>query len=135
MVDDDTRLASGRRRLKDDFNPGGRPKGSKNRKTMMREIAFTPLRKQEGDRNVTLSVLEAVLFQLRKAALEGTSPRAMKKFRRLMEKCQPDVINENAGYIIAPAEMTPEEWEAEQIEKNKTRKPPPGVDDIDDEDD
>lgn len=134
MTIDETRLASGRRRLKDDFNPGGRPKGSKNRKTMMREIALTPLRMQEEGRNITLSVMEAALLQLRKAALEGASPRAIKKYRLLMEKYQPDVINENAGVIVAPAPMTPEEWMAEQLEANKTRKPPPGVYDEEEED-
>lgn len=133
MADDDTRLASGRRRLKDDFNPGGRPKGSKNRKTMTCGIAFTLLRMQDGDRYITLSVIEAVLIQLRKAALEGTSPRAMKKFRQLMEKCQPDVINEYASYMVAPAEISAEEWIKRELEENKTRKPPPGAFD-DDED-
>lgn len=129
MSNNDTKLASGTMPPKNGLNPGGRPKGSKNLKTMMWGIALTPLTMPVGGKKTTLSLMDAILLQLRKAAVIDTSPRAVKLFRRLQEKNQPEITNEHTGLLIAPARMTPEEWIKNQEEKNKTRKPPPGVED------
>lgn len=133
MSDKDTVQAPGRKALKDGVNPGGRPKGSKNLKTMLQDIMLQEYVVMEDGKKKQRTLLHITLLNLRKAALDDARPRAMKKFGQVLERYRPGVINEAARVIVAPAEMTPEEWEADQIEKNKTRKPPPGAFD-DDED-
>ena len=133
MPNKDTKPASERRRQKNTANRGGRPMGTKNLKTMLRDIMLQEYVVMEDGRKKRRTLLHITLLNLRKAAVEDSSPRAMKKFGQVMERYRPGIINEGAGVLLAPAEMTPEEWAADQIEKNKTRKPPPGAFD-DDED-
>ncbi|MDF2367764.1 DUF5681 domain-containing protein [Sneathiella sp.] len=135
MSSNDTKLTSGTMPPKDGFNPGGRPKGSKNLKTMLRDIMLQEYVVTEDGKKKRLTLLQITLLNLRKAALEDASPRAMKKFLQMQENYRPDGIDENGAILLAPAEMTPEEWAAEQLEKNKTRKPPPGVYDDEEDDD
>ncbi|MDF2366024.1 hypothetical protein [Sneathiella sp.] len=124
---------TGGRTQKDGVNPGGRPMGSKNLKTMLRDIMLQEYVVMEDGRKKRRTLLDITLLNLRKAALDDARPRAMKKFGQILERYRPGIINEGSGVLLAPAEMTPEEWMADQIEKNKTRKPPPGAFD-DDED-
>ena len=133
MSDKNTILASGRTQ-KDGVNPGGRPMGSKNLKTMLRDIMLQEYVVMEDGRKKRRTLLDITLLNLRKAALDDARPRAMKKFGQVMERYRPGVINEDVGVLLAPADMTPEEWAADQIGKNKTRKPPPGVYDDDERD-
>ena len=53
--------------------------------------------------------------------LEDKSVRPFEEFHRLSKAYQPQATNDNVGYLIVPAEMTPEEWMAKQTEKNKHR--------------
>ncbi|WP_339716867.1 hypothetical protein [uncultured Sneathiella sp.] len=124
---------TGGRPQKDCVNPGGRPMGSKNLKTMLQDIMLQEYVVMEDGRKKRRTLLDITLLNLRKAALDDARPRAMKKFGQVLERYRPGIINEGSGVLLAPAEMTPEEWMADQIEKNKTRKPPPGAFD-DDED-
>ncbi|WP_340151987.1 hypothetical protein [uncultured Sneathiella sp.] len=133
MSDKNTILASGRTQ-KDGVNPGGRPMGSKNLKTMLRDIMLQEYVVMEDGRKKRRTLLDITLLNLRKAALDDARPRAMKKFGQVMERYRPGAIDEDVGVLLAPADMTPEEWAADQIEKNKTRKPPPGVYDDDERD-
>ena len=133
MSDKDTAQTPGRKTLKDGVNPGGRPKGSKNLKTMLQDIMLQEYVVMEDGKKKQRTLLHITLLNLRKAALDDARPRAMKKFGQVLERYRPGIINEGSGVLLAPAEMTPEEWAADQIEKNKTRKPPPGAFD-DDED-
>ncbi|NKB59538.1 MAG: hypothetical protein GKS00_24725 [Alphaproteobacteria bacterium] len=61
--------------------------------------------------------------------MEGKNVRAIEELHRLLKIYQPEIDLENVGYLVAPAEMTPEEWAEEQERKNLTRKPPPGIED------
>ncbi|WP_340151742.1 hypothetical protein [uncultured Sneathiella sp.] len=134
MSDKDTKPASKRRRQKNTANRDGRPMGSKNLKTMLRDIMLQEYIVMEDGRKKRRTLLDITLLNLRKAALDDARPRAMKKFGQVMERYRPGVINEGAGVIVAPADISPEDWIKRELEENKTLKPPPGVYD-DDEDD
>ena len=133
MTEQDEKPVQMRRVFRESFNPDGRPTGSKNRRTILREIASQQYPVMQDGKKRQMLLLHIVVMNLCQMALEGTSSLAIREYERILEKYDPEAIHENAGYIVAPAEMTPEEWMAEQIEKNKTRKPPPGAFD-DDED-
>ena len=58
--------------------------------------------------------------------LEDKNDRAFEELHRLIKAYQPQATNDDAGCLVVPAEMTQEEWVAEQMEKNKHRKRPSG---------
>ncbi|NQV43938.1 MAG: hypothetical protein HQ501_03475 [Rhodospirillales bacterium] len=106
-----------RRRFKKSGNPNGRPKGSKNRKMIIKEIANEMHNVgQDGQRQ---SILNLVLRQLRNMALGGKNDRAFAEYHRLLQAYQPEVVGGDAGCLVAPAELTPEEWIMEQTIRNK----------------
>lgn len=107
-------------------NPRGRPKGSKNRKTVLRNIMYETLVVTENGKRRRRTTLELLLVTLRNLSLKG-NVRATRVFWKYLEKYAPQESHSGAGYIVVPAEMSPEEWTADQMEKNKTRKPPPGA--------
>ncbi len=114
-----------RRRFKKSGNSKGRPKGSKNRKTIVKEIANEKHSVTENGKRRKLSTLELVLFSLRNMALGDKNVRAFEEFHRLTKAHQPQATTD-VGYLVVPAEMTQEEWMADQTEKNKHRKRPSG---------
>jgi hypothetical protein len=113
------------RRFKKSGKPSGRPKGSKNRKTIVKEVAKEMHVVRENGKRRKLSTLKLVLFSLRNMALEGKNVRAFDEFHRLIKAYQPQATTD-LGYLVVPAAMTPEEWMAEQREQNKHRKRPSG---------
>ncbi len=115
-----------RRRFKKSGNSKGRPKGSKNRKTIVKAVANEMHSVLENGKRRRLSTLDLVLLRLRNMALEEGNDRAFEELHRLIKAYQPQETNDDVGYLVVPAEMTQEEWVAEQREKNKHRKPPPG---------
>ncbi len=113
------------RRFKKSGSSRGRPKGSKNRKTIVKEVAKEMHVVRENGKRRSLSTLKLVLFSLRNMVLEGKNVRAFDEFHRLIKAYQPQATTD-LGYLVVPAAMTPEEWMAEQTEKNKHRKRPSG---------
>ena len=65
-----------------------------------------------------------MLLALRNKALEGKNSRAIDEFHRVLKAYEPQASNDNAAVLVAPADMTPEEWIADQEKKNKHRKRP-----------
>jgi hypothetical protein len=114
------------RRFKVSGNPLGRPKGAKNRKTIVKDVATQMHSVSENGKRRQRSTLQLVLLRLRNLALEGKNTRAFEEMHRLMKAHQPQETNEELGYIVVPAPMSPEDWIKEQEELNKTRMPPPG---------
>ena len=115
-----------RRRFKKSGNSKGRPKGAKNRKTIVKAVANEMHTVAANGKHRRRSTLDLVLLSLRNLALEGKNVRAFEEFHRLAKAYQTQETNDRVGYLVVPAEMTQEEWVARQEELNKHRKPPPG---------
>ncbi len=115
-----------RRRFKKSGNLKGRPKGSKNRKTIVKAVANETHTVLENGKRRRRSTLDLVLLRLRNLALEEGNGRAFEELHRLIKAYQPQATNDRVGYLVVPAEMMQEEWVAEQMEKNKHRKRPSG---------
>ncbi len=115
-----------KRRFKKSGNSKGRPTGSKNRKTIVKAVANEMHSVLENGKHRRLSTLDLVLLRLRNMALEDKNVRAFEELHRLIKAYQPQETNDRVGYLVVSAEMTQEEWVADQMEKNKHRKPPPG---------
>ena len=114
------------RRFKKSGNLKGRPKGSKNCKTIVKAVANETYTVLENGKRRRRSTLDLVLLRLRNMALEEGNDRAFEELHRLIKAYQPQATNDDAGCLVVPAEMTQEEWVAEQMEKNKHRKRPSG---------
>ncbi len=104
----------------------GRPKGSRNRKTIVKAVANEMHTVLENGKRRRLSTIGFVLLSLRNMALEDKNIRAFEEFHRLIKAYQPQEAGDGLGCLVVPAEMSQEEWVARQEELNKHRKPPPG---------
>ena len=56
-------------------NPKGRPKGKKNRHTIIDDVLFEPIRIQQNGKAKTVPALEAIVLKLRNDALGGNRPQ------------------------------------------------------------
>lgn len=119
-----------KRRFKESFDPtgrdGGRPKGSRNRKTILREIAHEMHSVVEDGKPKRYSTLALVALKLRNTALVAKNTRAVTEFQRFVETYLPEARDSNVGYLVVPTPLSAEDWIAREEELNKTRKPPPG---------
>ncbi len=105
---------------------GGRPKGAKNRKTIIRQIAGHLHTVDLIGKKPRQSTLTLVLQRLRQMALSGGSQGAFDEFYRLITKYRRQDGTRKVGVLVAPAEISPEEWIKREQELNKHRKPPAG---------
>jgi hypothetical protein len=105
----------------DSGNRRGRLRGSKNRKTIVREIANEMHTLTEDGGRRRRSTLELMLLALRNRAAEGNA-RAFREYQKYLAKFEPQETHSNVGVLVAPAGMTPEEAIAEGEKANeKTR--------------
>ena len=98
-----TRFKSGR-----SGNPKGRSKESNNRKTIVKAIMYETHTVTEDGRRRRRSTIELMLIALRNLMAEG-NPRAFRECQRLLEKYEPQKLNSELGYMVAPAPITEEE--------------------------
>lgn len=97
------------RRFKDESgNLKGRPPGSKNHKTIMREIAKEMHTVVEDGKQRSRSTLELMLLALRNRAVQG-DVRAIDEIQKYMAKYGQQTNRTQGGYLVAPAPMTQEE--------------------------
>ncbi len=89
-------------------NPNGRPKGSKNCKTIVRTIMNEMHTVTEDGRRRRRSTIELMLIAFRNRAGEGNVQafRALKKF---LTKYEPQESNSRLGCLVVPAPITVEE--------------------------
>ena len=99
-------------------NRRGRPRGSKNCKTIVREIANEMHTVTEDGRLRRRSILEFMLLALRNRAAEG-DVRAFRAFRKYLAKYDPRETDSKLGYIVLSADVTPEEAIAEGEKANE----------------
>jgi len=117
------------RRFKKSGNSKGRPRGSKNRKTIVKTIANEMHNVTESGKRRRLSTFELVLLRLRNLALGTNDSRASKEFHRLIKLYEPQTVNDKTGNIVVPADMSSEEWIAREQDKNRFRISPMEKDD------
>ncbi len=90
-------------------NRRGRPRGSKNRKTIVREIAHEMHAVTEDGQRRRRSTLALMLLALRNRVAEG-NVRAFRAYKKYLAKYEPQETHSNAGFLVAPAELTLEEY-------------------------
>ena len=90
-------------------NRRGRPRGSKNRKTIMREIAPEMHAVTEDGQRRRRSTLALMLLALRNRAADG-NVRALRAYTKYLAKYEPQEADPNVGVLVAPAELTFEEY-------------------------
>ena len=111
------------------FKPGqsgnkrGRPRGSKNRKTILMQIANETHRVIEDGRPRDRTTLELMLLTLRNLAAEG-NVRAFRIYESLLTKYTPQEIGSDAAVLLVPAPLTPMEF-IEKINKANAEKKDP----------
>lgn len=102
--------ASGKIKPGETRNGKGRPKGAKNRKTIVRDIASKRHTVTINGKQQKLTVLEALILKLQYTAIKRGG-QAQREHQRLLKKY--DVQQEETrkyGVLVAPPEMTPEEF-------------------------
>lgn len=104
-------------------NSRGRPPGSKNRKTMVTEVALEVHKVREQGRSRNRTTLDLVVRTVCNLALEG-KPGAFPYFKDLDAKYSGDRSVSSGGLLVAPAEMSQEDWVKAMEEANKTKSRP-----------
>ena len=98
-------------------NRRGRPRGSKNRKTIVRKIMNETHAVTEDGQRRRRSTIELVLLALRNRAVEG-NVRAFRAYKKYLEKYEPQDTHPNVGYLVVSATVTTEEFIREAEEKS-----------------
>jgi hypothetical protein len=113
-----TKTGSGRRK------PGkrrGRPKGSRNVKTIVQAIAREKHTVREGDETIQLTTVELVFRLLLAEAMKGNI-QAEKRLDRFLGRQRSS--SENLAYFIVPEPLSPDEFERRMKIYNSLRKNP-----------
>ena len=99
-------------------NRKGRPRGSKNRKSIVRTIMYELHTVIEDGRRRRRSTIELMLIALRNRMAEG-DPRAIRAYMKILAKYEPQASDSKVGYMVAPAPITKEEEIAESHKLNE----------------
>jgi hypothetical protein len=98
-------------------NRQGRKGGSKNHKTIVKEVANETHRVTENGKWRQRSTLELMLLAFRNRAADG-DVRAFRAYRKFLAKYEPQEAGSELGYLVVPAPMTEEEARAEGEKAN-----------------
>ncbi len=98
-------------------NRRGRPRGSKNCKTIVKEIMNEMHAVTEDGQRRRRSKLELILLALRNLAAAG-NVRAFRAWMKYQAKYGPQDTHSDRGYLVVPATLTPEEAIAEGEKAN-----------------
>ena len=97
------RIKPGERR-----NPRGRPKGTRNQKTILQEIAYETHTIPEDGKSRRVSTIELVLIAVRNLAI-NRNIRALHLMQDYEQRYQTREIPHNGGYLILPEPLPFEE--------------------------
>jgi hypothetical protein len=115
------------RRFKEDAFGKGRPRGAKNKSTIMKEIGSEQHWTKINGKRRRINTIELALLTLTKLAAAGNI-QALNAFIDFSEKYQPRP-SDRAGYLVVPAPLSDEEFIAMALEGNAKLQPPPGYKD------
>jgi hypothetical protein len=113
-----TKTGSGRRKR---GKRRGRPKGSRNVKTIVQAIAREKHTVREGDETIQLTTVELVFRLLLAQAMKGNI-QAEKRLDRFLGRQRSS--SENLAYFIVPEPLSPDEFERRMKIYNSFRKNP-----------
>ena len=105
-------------------NSRGRPKGSRNTKTIVKELAAKTQVVNHGGTKRRVTTVELLLLALLDRAMSGDVP-ANKYLESLRSRLVPD--DSSAGYLVVPEVMSMEQWIAE-AERDNALKSMPTID-------
>lgn len=103
--------------------------GGLNKKTIVRQVAMEKHSVIEGGKRRRRTTVELMVLTLRNMAIANHPRGALREFLKWAERAHPK-DGWTGGIMVASAYIEPEEWVAELMEENLTRKPPPGIEDI-----
>jgi Family of unknown function (DUF5681) len=101
-------------------NPNGRPKKSRNAKTIIRRVLDSTVTVREGDRKRTVSKLEGIILRQVEAALKGDAKAALAALRMMAQVglLDPKEITEDGPQLSATERAIVDEM----FEKHATRR-------------
>lgn len=100
----------------------GRPKGARNEKTILTELANKRVTLREGKNTRQVTLLEALLHELRRRVMAGEIAAA-----RLVDRLRPRqemASRSGAGLLLVPGSLTPQEWIRREEVRNLYRQAP-----------
>lgn len=106
----------------------GRPPGSRNITTILREIAETKVTIRDADGRRTLTVLEAIILRLQHKAMRGDL-RTDKRLADLRDRLRPRPRT-RPGLLVVPGMMAEAEWKRRMEIVNQFKQAPPGLDEV-----
>ncbi len=98
-------------------NGRDRPLGSKNRKTIVREIANEMHTVTEDSQRRRRSTLEFMLLALRTLMTEG-NVRAFRAYKKCLAKYEPQNTRRKGGYLVMPAPVSLEDSPFEIVDED-----------------
>lgn len=107
---------------------GGRPKGARNAKTIVNEIAKEQHTLRIDGKTCKVNTVELLLHVLTAKAMTGNLP-AQKLLEKLRDRYAPKVTSSD-GYLVVPEGLSNEEFLRRAEIVNKYKEPPKGLDDL-----
>lgn len=104
-------------------NPAGRPKGAVCLAAITRKFAFKTMSASLGGRKQRLSRFDIALLKLRALAADG-SAGAAEQLSKLRAQLAPKEADQQGGYLLVPAQLSLQEYLAEENERNKDKVEP-----------
>lgn len=112
-----------KRRFKPFPSKKGRPKGARNRRTIVKEVAREVHVIMENGVSRKRSTLGLVLLSLLNSAIKNGNVQAIEELHRILKVYRPEASGESGGCLVVPAEVTPAEWivEVKRVQEKRER--------------
>jgi Family of unknown function (DUF5681) len=104
-------------------NKRGRPKGSRDLKKITRKVSLKKHAIKVDGKTVRKTLLQLVIESTAKQAAAGV-PAMVTLIGQVRAKVRPTEDEQKNGFLIAPAEVSPEEFIAEEETRNANKREP-----------